>query len=479
MKRFLSVLLILLAVLQVDAQTFFLTISNHARIVDFQSSYGMPPYYWHLRFTHAHFVSMFPDLDLGYMDGSRSGGSIGEMNENRLERFGTPYWASGSQAIAIVREDGNGGYSTNQMLAQLTNTFKAPGLMFYTNKDTPAAYYTNFWAAGGWGATNNITFVGCGVIPDNKADGTVNYKLNDEMLTNYFYQSGFAAISRWGPLNFVGGWSNSVNHVGGEPDYVHWLPLDHPGNAGQVTMYINDVISLSKQIRNFETNVWDCMADWSSVSVVSTNHCAMASLSKSGSVLTFSLRLDRMAGGFDVPDGTITNDCRDGFLMAPWMGNAIQEIIRITNAPDGLYTIAYGGTNVWTDVPASQLAAGLNNFTNYTGPLWAKKVKILKDICEQEGADPVTLLTHSAGDQGPRGIDHVNFDSNSSQYILTQQTNHGDAYITLMKPFTDNIRTNYDNVIHADAQQTPFTVTVTLQPPPPPPKPPRVRIGHN
>lgn len=162
----------------------------------------------------------------------------------------------------------------------------------------------------------------------------------------------------------------------------------------------------------------------------------------------------------DVPDGTITNDARNAFVVMPELGNAFQWIIRVTNAPPGTYAINVDGilTDIATD---TELAAGRNWFTNYNGPLWAQRTSVLAWKRIQAACDLVTLdPSHDAGSLGFLGVgDLENFQSWASEEYNSLGL-RGDAYISSMTNWVAQLR-QYDVAIHQAAQQTNHVLSIT------------------
>jgi hypothetical protein len=163
---------------------------------------------------------------------------------------------------------------------------------------------------------------------------------------------------------------------------------------------------------------------------------------------------------WDVPDGTITNDARNAFVVMPELGNAFQWTIQVANAPEGTYAINVDG--VLTDIATDeQLAAGRNWFTNYNGPLWAQRASVLAWKRIQAGCDPVTLqFSHDAGSFGYLGVaDLENFQSWASQNYDSDGL-RGDTYINSMTNWIAQLR-QYDVPINQAAQQTNHVLTIT------------------
>lgn len=438
MKKLLSIFIPqLCAVVAACALNF----SNDNVLVNFESSYDTQPYHYHGDYLAALLHLTYPNQTNRWYTASHSGGSIQDANETRLERLGLAHWAHASQCWGIVAEDGNGGYSSNTVRIHLTNTLAAPGLFFN------GTAYTN---EGGAAAGLTIRWIGQGTIPANQSDGQTMYRDGNNAVTNMFAGLGLPYVNEWWPLEF-GGWSNDVNNATG---FNHWNPDSHPGAPGQLTMGINRAAQLG-----FPTNVSYLAVDWLAAAVVNTNACAVASVSRSGNVLSFTYKLDRMAMPFDVPDGTITNDCRDAFNLMPPFGNAFTEILQLTNLPVGKYNVTIDGSNVVVLTDA-QLESGWNRFTNYAGAEWAQKKEVLGRVRDLNGADRTTLLDHSAGSQGTTGgPDMVNYFSNSQSFW--NSGDRGDALIADLATFETSLDT-YNALISAAAVQTNHTMTVSL-----------------
>jgi hypothetical protein len=208
-----------------------------------------------------------------------------------------------------------------------------------------------------------------------------------------------------------------------------------------------------------ETNVGSMTLDWNNHSVSATNHLVVSGLSLSGNTLSFTAHFDRMPPAWDVPDGSITNDARNAFAVMPDLGRAFQWPLRITNLPAGNYQVAIDGSNV-VILSSTQLAAKWNMFTNYNGALWAQRKAVLAAKRDQEGADHVTLLDHSAGSQGTLGVgDMVNYISNANDQHDTHGK-RGSTYVGSMATFVSNVQ-QYDVAIHNAAVQTNHVFTIT------------------
>jgi hypothetical protein len=204
-----------------------------------------------------------------------------------------------------------------------------------------------------------------------------------------------------------------------------------------------------------DTNVGSFTLDFQNALVAATNHCVVSGVSLSGNALSFTVHFSRMPMAWDVPDGTITNDARNAILVMPELGSAFQWTVQITNLPTGNYSAYVDGAFV-DQGTAAQWALGRNWFTNYNGPLWKQRVAVLNAKRDQDGADHVSLLDHSAGSGGtiPGVGDLVNYESHggvAGEVYPAAYT--GTNFINYMAPSVSDLR-QYDFKIWQAAQQT-------------------------
>ena len=144
-------------------------------------------------------------------------------------------------------------------------------------------------------------------------------------------------------------WTNGVSTDIVSNRLFGFFPGGHPYAAGHLCMAIQCLVALGA-----ETNVGSLTLNWSKKSAT-TNHCVASDITVSSNTLSCTVLFDRMPMAWDVPDGTITNDARNAFVIMPELGNAFQWIIRVTNAPPGTYAINVDGvlTDIATDSPIS------------------------------------------------------------------------------------------------------------------------------
>jgi hypothetical protein len=168
-----------------------------------------------------------------------------------------------------------------------------------------------------------------------------------------------------------------------------------------------------------------------------------------------------MAPGFYVPDDVITNDCRGAFVLMPSLGNQFCEILRVTNLPAGNYELNIDGSNA-VMVTSAQLSAGYNGFTNYSGAFWAQKKEILGLMC-----DMLDVLRSDASSDAHPGDNR--FIERFESYARARWPTNDfgvDGYVAQMSDREIELQAQ-DVLIHAAAQQTNHTITITQLPLPP------------
>ena len=405
------------------------------------SSYDTTPYKFWGNYFATHFYDMYPQFTNHIYSVSRSGASWANQFEYQQEKYCLPLWASceGAQIHDWMLANDNGAFSSNDVVQWGTNLFNAPALFWN------GAAITN---EGGMASTLSVTHYCLGGIPNDSPDGDEGAVGRNAGAMGLAELYGTPVVDMWDLL-----WTNGLSSDIVSNRLFGFYPGGHPYAAGHLCMAIQCLVALGA-----ETNVGSLTVNWAKKSAV-TNHCAVSSITVTSNALACTVRFDRMPMAWDVPDGTITNDARDAFVVMPQLGNAFQWIIRVTNAPPGTYAVNVDGvlTDIATD---AQLATGRNWFTNYNGPLWAQRASVLAWKRYQEGCDPVTLYPHSAGDQGVLGVgDNVNYQSWASEEYDTLGL-RGDALINSLTNQISNLR-QYDDAINHAAQQTNHVLAVT------------------
>jgi hypothetical protein len=404
-------------------------------------------------FLGSFFINYYPQYFVSYRDHSRSGASNLEMLTDREPMYGIPdagacQGRTNSLNFFYVSDNGSydmdGPYDSNSIYGFFKGLLQYP-----TNTYNRFGVLTNDWSQPNAPALFQSVVIGD--IPYHAPDG-------DPGARDYSYGGRSAAWEDGVP--FVDTWSNLLGVVtnayfNGPNLWFNAPAFDHPANELQLLWTLTTLRSLG-----VDTNTYTAVIDFNGAIVSSTNHCNVTGLSHNGNSITFTFRADRMAPGFYVPDGEITNDCRGAFTLMPSVGNQFCEILRITNLPAGNYALNMDGSNAVT-VSSAQLAAGYNNFTNYSGPFWAQKKEILGLMC-----DMLDVSRSDASSDAHPG-ENLLIERYESYANARWPTNAGvNPYITDMSDREAELQAE-DVLIHAAAQQTNHTFTVTLLPSPP------------
>ena len=441
--------------MRAPAQTSPLILTNDTMVTTWSDSFARATFGQRQNFyLGSFFLSYYPQYFVSYRDHSRSGASNLEMLTNRVPEMGLPD-AGASQGktnslnFFYVSDNGDAPFFDSYDSNSIYGFFK--GLLQYpTNTYTRFGVLTNDWSQPN--PQNLYQSIVIGDIAYDTEDGLPAAR-------DYSYGGRSAALEDGVP--FVDSWSNLVavttNAFLNGPNLWFNAPwFDHPGNELQLIWDLTNLRSLG-----VDTNTYTAVIDFNAAKVSSTNHCVVTALSGNGTNIQFTFHADRMAPGFYVPDGSITNDCRRAFTLMPSLGNQFCEILRITNLPAGTYEIDMDGSNVVT-VTSVQLAAGYNNFTNYSGAFWAQKKEILGLMCDMLDV----LLSDACTDAHPN--DHVLIENYESWARARWPTNKAgvNGYITEMSDRESELQAE-DVLIHAAVQQTNHIFSVTLTSPQP------------
>lgn len=405
------------------------------------ASYDTAPYKWWGNYFATYFYDMYPQFTNHIYSVSRSGASWANQFLFQQDKYCLPLWASFGKVPGndwMLANDNSASLS-NDVIQWGTNLFNAPPLFWN------GVAITN---EGGVASALNVTHYSLGGIPNDSPDGDEGALSRNAGAMVLAAKYKTPVVDMWHLL-----WTNGLSQDITNNRLFGFYQGGHPYAAGHLCMALRALVALGA-----ETNVGSLALNWTTAKAT-TNHCVASGISVSGSTLTCTVRFDRMPLAWDVPDGTITNDARNSFVIMPDLGNSFRWMIAVTNLPAGTYDVSVDG--VLTDIAtAAQLAAGRNWFTNYNGPLWAQRASVLKWKRYQEGVDPVTLLPHSAGDLGVLGlVDNVNYQSLASQQYDTFGK-RGDIYLASIIGWVFQMR-EYDNAINAAAQQTNHVLTVT------------------
>jgi hypothetical protein len=440
MRRVIYILFLLSALSRCGAQ---MIVTNEVDGTFDTASYGTPPYSLWSDYFASYFYDMYPQYTNHIYDTSRSGSSWNLDFTAQEEKWDLPLWASFPvPGNDWVLANDNGSYHSNDVVQWGTNLFNAPPLFWNGTAVTNEGV-----------ATKGITHYALGCIQEDTPDGDGGFAISRNAGSMYLDRLyGTPVVDMWHML-----WTNGVSTDITNNRLFGFYPGGHPYPAGHLCMTLKALLALG-----VDTNVGSMTLDWSNHIIASTNRCTVTDPSLlSGGVLTFTVHFDRMPLAWDVPDGTVTNDARNAFVLMPDLGNSFHWTLQVTNLSAGAYSISVDG--VPTDwASGAQLAAGRNWFTNYNGPLWRQRVAVLNAKRDQEDVDHVTLLpTHNAGSPGVlSGVgDLLNFESNGAQQY-DQLGKRGTNYINSMTMWVGYLQ-QYDLAIHNAAQQTNHIITIT------------------
>ena len=329
-------------------------------------------------------------------ENSRGGAGIQEANENRMERKALAQWANGQQFWGEMWADDNGGYNFLQMWQNSSNSFLAPGLMWNGTS------YTN---EGGWAGSHTVNWIGIGAIPyTNNWIVGCSEQIRDAGMTNAATLMANKAIEFFTPLCV---WSNDTMSGAntlrfGTPDVTHPGP---PANVDMAIVFCTNIM---------DTNINTCVLNFNASSVTSTQHCVVSGMSLASGALTFTWKADRHSMAFDIPDGTITNDARGGFLST----NAWHEDIVVANVPNGPCTLVEDGVSIFTtNVVNNTFTVNLYSITN--GAVWNQRKEVLGRVRDKRGCDRVTLVDDgSLGEASYNGVSQTQWDAGKRGDVL-------------------------------------------------------------
>lgn len=455
MKRLYAILFLLIAACAVRAQTADpAIITNDTEIVTWSDSYTRAQYGNRQNdFLASFFINYYPQFWIDYRDHSRSGDSNLGMLTNRIPMLGPVDWsATGgkSNVLNIYYSSANAAPTSNTLFSQFADILKAPAQTY-----TRFALITNDWPQ----SPALFKSIVIGDIAYRSVNGDVSSRDRSYGARNAALAAGWPFVDTFVNLSnsIVSAFLNSIT------TNAFWFDapaFDHPANEIHLCWALTTLTNPTNNNSGLgvDTNTWTGVVNFNAASVATTNHCTITGVSRVGNVLTMTFHADRMAPTFDVPDGTITNDCRGAFTLMPALGNAFCEILRVTNLPAGNYVIGIDGSNCiyTTDV---QLSAGYNCFTNYTGAFWAQKKEglgLLRDMMD--------ILRSTASDDAHLGDNRLleRYESYAQAVWPTNNVSVS-SYIAQHDMLDREAELQAEDVlIHANAQQTNHTITISL-----------------
>jgi hypothetical protein len=365
-------------------------------------------------------------------------GGSGQNTESQYEglqaKRNLPMWAIGTGTnLDFYLNNDNGSYDYTTTTNWTIKLFNAPPF---------------FW--NGVDATNTGTLCppvkhfAMGRIPANSAGGTSGNAIQGN-------QGSMDVAAIFGtPLvdTFHLLYTNGILTVDSD-----FYPFGHPKPPGSLAMTIRHIQAL-----NYPTNIGWFFVDYLAQNSL-TNHFSFKNLTFSSTQITGEVCSDYIPMGWDVPDGTVTNDARNCFVEDPTLGTAITWIFGFTNLPAGIWTLTVDGQVMFTG-NETQWAVGFNAFTNYTGQYWKQRIAMRNARLDQYGADHVTLeQTHNAGSSGsiPGRGDLINYWSHADAFYTP-----GDlaGYTNAMYPSVFDMYAYDTNIYNVKIQTNhPFALT--------------------
>lgn len=421
-------LLILLCVIPSRANMFPAT--NEICLTHEFASYDTSIYVLMFAYMKGYTDGMYPQYTNHFMPVSRSNASIGTIWTETQAKRNMPFWSWFNHPVWDIESvSENGGGNSNNIVDWSTNLFNAPPLFWngtaITNEGVPFPPIIH--------VMNN------GINDDPYNDPSRNLLIS--MAGTYVSSLlGTTPIDLWG-MTYTNGLNTDTSHLFG------FYAGGHPYPAGHLAMALWTLIALGA-----ETNIGSLTINFLGGSVSGTNNLTAINPSLIGNTFTLTLHCTRIPGGWDVPNGNITNDARNCFVIYPMLANIYTWTFKATNLSVGTYN-AYIDDILVDTATDSQWATGRNWFTNYNGPLWAQRNTLLTDTRNWYGVNPVTLV--EIGQTGPLGPNLIAYLSNSGIYPGVTGTN----YVNTMRTtygWPNNMFV-YDTQNYNDAQQTNHT----------------------
>lgn len=360
--------------------------------------------------------------------------------------------------IIITFPTSNGNQTSNGMYLSWSNLLKAPLL---TTNGVDANVNE-----GGWNATHKITYIVMGYVPPTNSPVVTTDPspfIWNNAATNAGAHFGLMGLDIFSYL--VTYWTNGANGAIIARIYYTGNKAGHIGPFGE----FGEAVTFFR-LTTTDTNISLAIVDWNTTTPVSTNHCVISSINRSGNTMTFNRLDDRLpmafdkAGSIDLLGNVTTNDCTDDFILNPDDANFFHFDQGVTNLPVGIYDVRIDGVLVAHALPNSALA-NWNMFTNTVGPYWLTRTETLGRIRDKDYANRVSFVRGPSGDG--KGV--IGFGSLAS---TKWPTHHGDDLLTNTAPsgtslnnYIWGLKTNSVgsfSAIRASAQPTTHTFAITL-----------------
>jgi hypothetical protein len=442
MKRLISIFIVLFVVQSATMESARATYTLHPEDAWFfnSASYGRAPYFMWEAYVRSYLSMGNPNIILRAQQWGQSGGNLSSDCNSNMMKWTLPYAAkcTGTVNVAYMATENGGIHPGSAQLPFVTNLNMAPGTMFDGHTMTNELGYCDTHS-------NTWVFHLVGAIPDGDS---FNEDRNNT-LTNYARATGRIVYDM-----FHGVTTNGFTSPTTGTNLFGFYAGGHPYPAGHLIMATVFLLSLG-----VDTNVNSSVLHWADASIVSTNHCVVSSVSRSGNTMSWVFHADRHAMGYDIPHNSNTNDCRDAFRIWPALSNAFWEGFQVPDMPDGNFELDCDG-HFDCFLTGADLRSGKNFFTDFNNQIGKQRLENLDRTREQEGVDRNTMEYHFGGFGVLGTVDTVGLQSNEGQAWINGK--RGDDLIndSQVAMFVDSVRTNYDTYINASAQPTNHTFTI-------------------
>jgi len=392
-------------------------------------------------------ICYYPQYFVSFRDHSAGGHNNIDMWQQRLPQYGIPdigLLANKTNELDIFYVSGNGVLNSNAMFTNFV-----PILQYPTNIYNQAGKLTNDYPGG-----NIVTNYHQMLVVDDPPAWSADGQFGGVTLA---YNAGANAAADAAGVHHIDSFRNISNAiVTGYPANSNLfveinVPNDHPGNTYQgvwvLTTFTNALC---------DSNTFAAVIDFNSAVVRSTNHCTVPSISGVSNSVTYTLHADRMAPVLWHPDGVTTNEMWGAFALMPSLTNTFCEMLTFTNMPSATYQFSMDG-NFVTNVTAVNGRVDVNLWMIPNQPFQAQAQSILYLMCDMLDISRTT----QSNDAHPGSTLLMELYESNAGVIWATNTLGNTAYVGFMQP-SENLLVPTDVLIHAAAQQTNHTVTLSL-----------------
>lgn len=357
------------------------------------------------------------------------------------------YGTNNSFNIGIEQATANGSQAAASMLLSISNNFKALALT------TNSVANTNEM---GTSVSNHVDWVALSDFTPYATDGGGTGAGSE-------YDRMTAATN--GGARFGAGYVNAFDRtfaattnwigLGDNPplEIKSGIKAGHPRALGSAVW----TYGFWMETMGTDTNIFNVTVDYNSASIVTTNHCVVTSISKTGNTLTLQVTFLRMAptrdiaGTVDLIGNVTTNDTSALATVWPAAENFFQEKFAVQNLPAGLFKVYENG--ILLGIKSNVELANWNMATNYIGDRQKQKTEVLGRVRDLENADRGSLLV-SAGN----GIVVL-----GSLAFTDYPTHTGDGLEAQLDAAISGVKTNNTHsfaAVRAEAQPVSYTYQI-------------------